>query len=571
MMTTINWIRNAFIAAILIVIYLLVIRWSDFQDRIIAERNSAPETTLSSTVSPTEVPAQALSSPSDVSTVSDTDVPETPAQQDTATPSVPQNKTTQSQLVQIQTDVLQVTIDTLGGDIVKVALPKFLAKLDSNEPFILLNRSESQIYVARSGLLGPNGTDAGGKGRPLFNVNNNFFELRQQQDQLVVDLTLTQSNINIVKRYTFNRNSYLINIDYIIENNSEQAWEANFYGQIKRDGHRPISDTGIGIRPFVGAAITTADTNYKKVQFDDLQKESLKESNLGGWLAMVQHYFISAWVPNPEQTNNYTLRKQKGQDIYLLEYVSEITQVAPHTQGQLSSQFYAGPKNLETLTQISDHLALTLDFGWLWFIGKPLFIALDHIHGWVNNWGIAIILLTVLVKLIFFYPSAMSFRSMAKMRKLQPMMQDLKEKYGEDRQRMSRELMDLYKREKVNPLGGCLPVLLQMPVFIALYWVLMESVELRHAPFFLWIEDLSVKDPYFILPLIMGVTMFIQQKLSPAPPDPMQAKVMQMMPIVFTAFMAFFPSGLVLYWVVNNSLSITQQYIITKQIEKGST
>jgi len=284
---------------------------------------------------------------------------------------------------------------------------------------------------------------------------------------------------------------------------------------------------------------------------------------------MIQHYFISAWIPDADKTNHFNLRKNRSSDIYLLGFTSESTTIAPNSTGSLSASFYAGPKNIRTLSAISPHLDLTIDFGWLWMIAKPLFFGLEKIHGWVGNWGIAIILLTCSIKLLFFYPSAMSYRSMAKMRKVQPLMAELKERYGDDRQKMSGELMKLYKKEKVNPMGGCLPVLLQMPVFLALYWTLMESVELRHSPFFLWIHDLSVRDPYFVLPLLMGATMWIQQKLNPTPPDPMQAKIMQMMPIFFTALFMMFPAGLVLYWVVNNTLSITQQYFITKKIENS--
>ncbi len=561
-----NWLRNSLIGAILVVSFLLLIRWNEFQERQIELQAGSGETVTSTIQQPVSPESDNIpqAAPRNESV---SDIPNAPSEGETTEPE--QASATAAQLINVSTDVLEVTIDTLGGDIVKVALPEHYAELDTpEEPFVLLNRTQSTIYIAQSGLVGPDGTDTKGKGRPVFKTAKTSYTLGEDQDKLVVDLYLRQDEAEIIKRYNFNRNSYLIDIEYVVTNNSDSPWTANLYGQIKRDSHKPRTESGFGMAPFLGAAITTPDTNYKKFSFDDIADESFKITKQGGWIAMVQHYFVSAWIPDEELNNNYYLRKTQGQDIYLLGFTSEPVSIAPGSTGTIGSKFYAGPKNLETLTEISDHLALTLDFGWLWFIGKPLFIALEFIHDIVGNWGVAIILLTCLVKLIFFYPSAMSFRSMAKMRKLQPMMQELKERYGDDRQRMSKELMQLYKKEKVNPLGGCLPILLQMPVFIALYWVLMESVDLRHAPFFLWIDDLSVKDPYFVLPLIMGVTMFIQQKLSPAPTDPMQARVMQMMPIFFTAFMAFFPAGLVLYWVVNNTLSITQQYIITKQIEK---
>jgi YidC/Oxa1 family membrane protein insertase len=342
------------------------------------------------------------------------------------------------------------------------------------------------------------------------------------------------------------------------------------YGQIKRDSYDPNPGSAFAMKPFVGAATSTNDTNYLKLTFDDIADETLTHKKEGGWVAMVQHYFLSAWIPPQDSVNEFKLFKQQNADIYFLQFTSPAFSVAPGTTAEKSTGFYAGPKDIRTLEKISPFLDLTVDYSFLWWIAKPLFYTLDFIHGLVGNWGVAIILLTLLIKVIFFYPSAASYKSMAKMRKLQPKMADLKERLGEDRQKFSAEMMKLYRDEKVNPFGGCLPILIQMPVFLALYWVLMESVELRQAPFILWIEDLSVKDPYFVLPLIMGATMWIQQKLNPTPPDPMQAKIMQMMPIFFTFLFLFFPAGLVLYWVVNNTLSITQQYIITKNIEKAA-
>jgi YidC/Oxa1 family membrane protein insertase len=289
----------------------------------------------------------------------------------------------------------------------------------------------------------------------------------------------------------------------------------------------------------------------------------------GGWIAIVQHYFISAWIPNAETSHNYsTIKTQNGLNI--IRFTSPQITVAAGEQARIKSQFYAGPKDQYTLETISSGLELTVDYGWLWWIAQPLFWILTKIYSVVGNWGVAIIGITVLVKLVFFQLNATAYKSMANMRKVQPKMAAIKERCGDDKQKQSAEMMALYKKEKINPLGGCLPILVQMPVFISLYWVLMETVELRHAPFMLWIDDLSVMDPFFVLPLIMGASMFIQQKLNPAPPDPMQAKVMQWMPVMFTFFFLFFPSGLVLYWVVNNTLSIVQQYIITKRIENAS-
>jgi YidC/Oxa1 family membrane protein insertase len=558
----IDWLRTSLIGGMLVVAFLLVIRWNDFQTRQSAEQ-PVNEQTLSSNVAPgADVPAN------DASTAEDTgDIPQAPATAEgKETAPAPASK---SQLIKVSTDVLEVLIDTHGGDIVKVALPQHYQEIDTpNQPFVLLNNTQSHVYVAQSGLVGPDGTDTGGQ-RPTYRVSQSTYSLQQGQDELTVDLKYNQNGTDITKRFEFDRGSNLINIRYLVDNRSDEVWAANIFGQIKRDSHVPGTNTAIGMQPYVGAAITTPESNYQKVEFEDLREEGpFKVTKQGGWVAMVQHYFISAWVPDQDVTNYYTLRKSKGKDVYIIGYTGERVEIAPQSSGVIETAFYAGPKDIKELEEISPYLDLTVDYGWLWWIAKPLFYTLDAIHNVVGNWGVAIILLTVLIKLIFFYPSAMSYRSMAKMRLVQPKMMELKERYGDDRQKMSAELMKLYKKEKVNPLGGCLPVLLQMPVFIALYWVLMESVELRHAPFFLWIDDLSAKDPYFILPLIMGLTMWLQQKLNPKPTDPTQAKVMQMMPIFFTLLFMMFPAGLVLYWVVNNTLSITQQYIITKRIER---
>jgi YidC/Oxa1 family membrane protein insertase len=377
---------------------------------------------------------------------------------------------------------------------------------------------------------------------------------------------LQQGEVTILKHFDFTRGSYVINLGYEIHNSSGSDWEAGLVASIKRDAHNPVVSAGLGVSPFLGAATSTLETNYDKYSFEDLAEKPFSHTREGGWVAMVQHYFVSAWVPDPKQEHTYTLRKGQNEDVYYLSFSSQALKLAPGSKGEIQAQFYVGPKDVSELEKIAPFLDLTVDYGFLWMIAKPLFQILDWLHGYVNNWGIAIILLTVLVKILFFYPSAISYRSMAKMRKVQPKMLALKDQYGHDRQRMSQELMKLYRTEKVNPVSGCLPMLLQMPVFIALYWALMESVELRHASF-LWMNDLSVKDPIFVLPLVMGLTMWIQQKLNPAPTDPMQAKVMQWMPVLFTGLFLVFPAGLVLYWVVNNTLSILQQWIITRQIE----
>ncbi len=567
-----NWLRYALIAGIFLVSYMLFLEWNKFQEAEIASRQVAEETLSSYSLPtpPSDLPTELTDNSSTLPNppAANNDLPMIAAERPETPVVTP--KTDTGQFIAVKTDTFDILIDTRGGDIVKLSLPQHLAKLkETGSSFELMNQTNSKTYVAQSGLLGPNGTDKSSLDRPNYRTQQTNFVMSESDDSLFVDLFLDQGEVKITKRFTFKRGSYLINIDYLVDNQSNALWRAVPYGQIRRSDFKVASEVGFGMQPFLGAAITTREKNYAKYKFSKFEDEEIKVEKVGGWVAMVQHYFISAWIPDQESTNHYKLRKQKNQDLYILEYAGAWHSVEPGEQGKVQSAFYAGPKYIKELEKISPYLDLTIDYSWLWFIAKPLFLGLDYIHGLVHNWGLAIILLTLCIKIIFYYPSAMSYRSMAKMRKLQPMMTELKERFGDDRQKMSAELMKIYRKEKVNPLGGCLPILLQMPVFIALYWVLMESVELRHAPFIFWINDLSVKDPFFILPLIMGATMFIQQKLNPTPPDPMQAKIMQMMPIFFTVLFLMFPAGLVLYWVVNNTLSIVQQYLITRQIEKA--
>jgi YidC/Oxa1 family membrane protein insertase len=545
-----DWQKNLLIAAIVAVLFTLVIRWNDFQENL-------PITSVSNNATTnfeSDIPAPVAS---DVPAVND------PEQSIASAASQPAS----SARIRVLTDSLDLLIDPHGGDIVRVTLPRHWAKQDTpDEAFVLLD--DAHTYALQSGLVGANGTDTA-QGRPLFSADKTEYRLEAGSDQLIVDLRLQQGAVDIIKRFIFTRGEYLVEMEYVIDNRSSDAWSANLYGQIKRDSQNYQKVSALQMNPFLGAAITTPDENYKKLSFDDLLEKDFKTTKQGGWVAMVQHYFVSAWVPNSETQNNYHLRRSGTQDIYLLGFTSERTEVAPGSQGKLTAAFYAGPKDTKRLAQISPYLDLTVDYGFLWWIAKPLFWLLHLIHSWVGNWGLAIIGLTFIVKAAFFQLSATSYRSMAKMRKLAPKMAELKERCGDDRQKLSQEMMKLYKTEKVNPLGGCLPILVQMPVFLALYWTLMESVELRHAPFILWIQDLSVKDPYFVLPLIMGLTMFLQMRLNPAPPDPMQARIMQLMPIVFTFMFLWFPAGLVLYWVTNNTLGILQQWYITRQIENA--
>ncbi|GAB1265666.1 membrane protein insertase YidC [Aurantivibrio infirmus] len=563
-----DWQRTGLFIGMGVIVVLLLIEWSEFQER--QQPVVATNTATSTSMNNNNIPQ-----PENTNTI-----PVANAPTDSGIPTITPTQTAPvinnqqgSQQISIKTDTLDVIIDTFGGDIVKTALPQYPIEIDKpNDPLVLLNQNQSTIYVARSGLIGANGTDVANKPRPLFSVAKTDYELLDGEDSLQVDLTLTQNNVDIIKRFTFTRGENLIKVEYIIDNQSDGVWSGNFYGQIRRDDHEPVqTGPSFGASSFLGVATSTRESNYEKFDFDDITTTKEKFDNTGGWMAMVQHYFVSAWIPKQDDLNNFEIYKLANTNEYIFGFFGPAVVVPPGQQGVLGADFYSGPKDLHRMQEIATHLELTIDYGFLFFISKPLFYFLHWIHSFVGNWGIAIILMTVSVKAAFFHLSAAGYRSMAKMRKFAPKMAELKERYGDNRQKMSEETMKLYKKEKVNPLGGCLPMLVQMPVFLAFYWVLMESVELRHAPLFLWINDLSVKDPFFILPLIYGATFWFQQKLNPTPPDPTQAKIMQMMPFVFTVMFLFFPAGLVLYWVVNGGLSMAQQYVITKQIDRADT
>jgi YidC/Oxa1 family membrane protein insertase len=473
------------------------------------------------------------------------------------------------QLVTVRTDVYQLTIDRVGGNLIETSLLQYDRSLDSEESLRVLTNTSQRTYIMESGLIGRNGVDSRNNEQgAVYSSSASEYVLDESEDSLTVDLSLTTaSGVNITKQYEFARNSYEIDVRYLIDNQSSEPWQANMTGKIVRDeAPDPTAQNSLGIRAFLGMVVSSSEDPYEKYDFDDLREQSVNRSVTNGWLAFLQHYFLSAWIPEKSQAAQF--QSTQRDNLHVMGFVYPATQVAPGETGEVSARAYVGPKIIERLENVAPNLDRTVDFGWLFFIALPLFIVMDWFFGLVGNWGVAIILLTVLVKAVFFKLSATSYRSMARMRAVAPQLTRLKELYGDDRQRMSQEMMALYKKEKINPLGGCLPILVQMPVFISLYWVLFESVQLRHAPFMLWINDLSVMDPYFILPLLMGASMMLQMSLNPTPPDPMQAKIMKMMPIVFTIFFLWFPAGLVLYWLTNNVLSISQQWYITRKIER---
>ena len=472
----------------------------------------------------------------------------------------------QKRHIDIKTDTLELSIDLSGGDIVSLSLPKYLKQIDvADDPFRLLENSLGRNYVAQSGLIGENGID--NSGRATYESIDSNYQLQDGQEILQVDLiTNVQNDVIVTKRFTFRRNSYLIDVEFLVENNTDTSWEANVFGQIKRDNFDDPSSIGGFGRTFLGFVTTAVDDPYIKIDFDDIDDRSESVETTGGWIGFSQHYFLSAWIPNQEQANRFTTRKNDANQ-YFGEFISEAFTVSAGTTGGHNIQFYSGPKDQYVLAEIAPNLDLTIDYGFLWFLAAPIYWLLTQIDSLVGNYGVSIILLTLVVKALFYKLSETQYKSMAGMRRIMPKMQQIKDRYGDDRMGLQKATMDLYKKEKINPFGGCLPMLVQMPVFIALYWVLMESVELRHAPFVGYLTDLSVRDPFFILPLLMGATMFLQTRLSPAPADPMQAKVMQLMPIMMTVLFLWFPSGLVLYWLTNGLLGILQQWYITGKIE----
>lgn len=469
--------------------------------------------------------------------------------------------------VRVVTDVLDLDIDTRGGDLVRadlLAYPQESGRPDV--PVRLLNDAASDFFIIQSGLRSTTGTEP--THHVVFSAPQTEYRLQPGQDALEIPLTWTSpEGVTVTKRYRVERGAYVLTLEQEVANHSGGEWRGRQYRQLQRA--QPTADGGNRfIYTYLGGVIYSPEEKYEKLDFDDLAKSPLARDITDGWAAMIQHYFLGALIPTAGETNHYYSRGLEG-GRYVLGMVGPTVAVADGATQVFGTRMYVGPKLQDHLAEVAPGLELTVDYGMLTVIAKPIFWLVEKIHALVGNWGWSIIILTVLIKLAFYKLSETSYRSMAQMRKLAPRLQALKERYGDDRQKLNQAMMDMYRTEKINPLGGCLPIVIQIPVFIALYWVLLESVEMRQAPFILWLTDLSAKDPYFVLPVIMGVTMFIQQKLNPAPMDPVQAKVMMALPFIFTVFFAFFPSGLVLYWVTNNVLSIAQQWVITRRVERG--
>ena len=476
-----------------------------------------------------------------------------------------ESKQAQGRLITLKNDVFSLKIDTLGGDVVQSDLLHYAAELNSVERFMLLQNTADKVYVAESGLVGKNGIDTTTTGRATYHVDGDEFTLADGQDELRVPLTFEKDGVTYRKIFVLKRGVYSIDVNYEIQNQSAGTIEVQPYGQLK---HTIIGSSGSMAMPtYTGGAYSSSETNYKKYSFDDMKDADLSINTKAGWVAILQHYFVSAWIPNQDATNQLYTNTANGKGF--VGYRGPVITIPAGATETVKRTLWTGPKLQKQMAAVANHLDLTIDYGWAWFIAKPLFLLLELIQSIVKNWGLAIIGVTLVVKAILYPLTKAQYTSMAKMRMLQPKLQEMRERFGDDRQRMTQEMMDLYKKEKVNPLGGCLPILLQMPIFIALYWTFMEAVELRHAPFFGWIQDLSAQDPYYILPILMGGSMFLLQKMSPtAVADPMQQKVVTFMPLIFMVFFLWFPAGLVLYWLVSNLITIAQQQLIYRGLEK---
>lgn len=553
--------RSFLLIGLVLVSFLLWTEWQkDYGPQPIEQVESTSELPAAASGVPSATPASSAQSavPEDITQQSLQDVPgATPTLGDT---------TNNERFVSVDTDTLSVTIDLLGGDVVVADLKLYPIEQGSEESFHLLKGTNPGLYVAQSGLIGPNGPDSNPNGRPIYSVTANQFTLTE--DTLSVPLTWSNSEgLIITKTYLFTRNSHVVDVSYSVQNGTSENARVQQYAQLKQTTVLPESGS-MFMPTYRGAAYSTKDESYEKFKFNDFEDESLRIATIGGWVGMLEHYFVSAWVP-PQDQNTTIYSNFLSNEFAIIGYTTPAVVVASGAQETISSTLYIGPKDQETLANLAEHLDLTVDYGPLFWISQPLFDLLQWLFSKTGNWGIAIILITIIVKGAMYWLTKKQYESFAKLRVLSPKMQQLKDRYGDDRQKMSQAMMELYKKEKVNPMGGCFPLLLQMPIFLALYWVLLESVELRHADFALWITDLSVMDPYLVLPILTGASMYLLQKLNPTTvQDPMQQKIMQWMPVAMSIFFIWFPAGLVLYWLISNVITIIQAKLIYRSMEK---
>ena len=474
-----------------------------------------------------------------------------------------------AQRIRITSDLFFAEIDTAGGDLRRLDLTRYPVAADKpNEPFQLFNDTLPNLFIAQTGVVGSNSPAP--ESDALFSADKTEYRLADGTDSIDARLSWAHADgITIIKTYTFHRNSYLVDVNVEVKNNSAKEWKGRVYRQLQRTKVGEVGQSSF-VNTYMGGVASSERNKYDKIAFDSMGEWKPQDSFYkGGWAAMLQHYFFSAWIPSQDQSNHY-YTNVLDQTRYIIGMMTEELIIPAGGATAQTARLYAGPKDQHHLNDVAPNLELVVDYGVLTIIAQPLFWLLDFFYRMLGNWGWAIVCVTIVIKAVFYKLSQTSYKSMAHMRRVQPKMQALRERYADDKQRMSQGLMELYKKEKINPLGGCLPMVVQIPVFIALYWVLLESVELRQADFIFWIHDLASKDPFYVLPVLMGASMFIQQRLNPPVPDPIQQKVMMALPFIFLFFFAFFPSGLVLYWVVNNVLSIAQQWYITRTIERAA-
>lgn len=543
----IDYLRIAFYATLVVILLFIFQAWDKDHPKKISAPSQAPNLTVGDNYVPQ------VANPTQV-THSATEAPLAPSNA--------------AHIIHVTTDVIKADINTTGGNLIKIQLLKYPEELHSTTPFLLLNDEPATRYIAQSGLLSASGPDTT-NGQATYHADQTDYVLAPDQNELHVKLNWKNAEgVMFTKTFTFTRNNYQVNMNYEIANTSKSPWEGNLYLQLMRKNTPPANKQGfINFSTYFGAAISTPQKTYDKISFKQMESQPLNQTVTGGWAAMVQHYFIGAWVPDQQATSDYFTRVTND-GLYTVGMIGKPLHVNPGEQASTHAKFYAGPAIASHLESVAPGLQLTIDYGWLWMISVAIFWMMDKIYQVIGNWGWAIVIVTLFIKLLFYPLSSKSYRSMSGLKKIQPKITALKERFGDDKQKFTQATLELYKKEKVNPMSGCLPILIQIPVFIALYWVLIESVQLRQAPFILWIHDLSTYDPYYILPVLMGISMFLQQRLNPPPPDPVQAKMMMLMPLIFTFLFAKFPAGLMVYWFVNNMLSFLQQWYIMHHIEK---
>lgn len=552
--------------------YWLVQSWVAYQQQkntddyagtpapVIAPNGESEETTV-----PTDV---GVSNGSEA-TADDEDVPDPSLVAPQQEVSNTTDESAERDLIEVITPLHQIWIDPLGGDIVGAKLPEYPVSLESPDiPTTLLDRRFGRTYIAQSGLIEPRGTEKL-PSRPVFTSGAQTYRLEEDAatDSLAVVLKFERNGLQLTKTFVFHKDRYDLQVRYDVINDTTAPYNAALYAHIRRDDGPPDGIKTGFFRPpaYMGGAVTTPEKRYKRLKFKQLRENDFSARGIqGGWIAFLQHYFISAWIPPQEGTYVYYAQQLSSGD-YRYGFTSPEQSVTAGSAGSYEATFYVGPKRQKYLSPLADYLSLTVDYGFFWWLSVPMFAVLEWIQSWAVNWGISIILLTIIIKTVLFPLSEVSYRSMARMRKLTPQIKRIQEKYGTDRQKLGQEMMGLYRKEKANPLSGCFPMLLQMPVFFALYWVLIESVELRQAPLMLWIQDLGAMDPWFILPILNGASMFLMQRLNPPMADPMQQRVMMIMPVMFCVICIFMPAGLVLYWFTNNLYSMGHHYFALRR------